>query len=345
MAIADSYRQDASSPALKIHGASDNPGSDLHATVRALQRGLTTVLQTLATIAPSFTANPEPGLRPTFKKESPLNDHAPTVKQEPLVNEPATPIQGDAALSHKLLIAGIPTKAEDEFHHEPPSYEDSDSGSHYDSFSDEDDEIDEVAVVDHEAYQEETSDFSSVPSSQETAEPVCARPSSPVRHCRFNADDGELDDPPFKKVRSSSSVLQPEVVTHIKSEDNTQSTGQLEFEHDSESEAESQSNNHPVSEPNLHVETLHYSVHETMDCLCELVTQLGKPDGIGLSIIGTELAFSANGTGDGTVPPSFHGRSLNMTDQNKVRFAVIDLFKHYSTIMVRTERKVDVVVL
>ena len=340
-------------------GSPNSPGDDdIRATVNTMQSQISQLLQAIATIAPSSIAKPELdhldfpayGLRPTFK-------------QEPPANEPGPAMHDDAALSHKLFIAGTPPQPEDEFHHEPPSYEDddsgSDSGSDYDSesdSSDEDDQIDDVAIGAREAYQEETSDSSSAPSSQETAEPVSTPPSSPIRRRRSSVDDEELNEPPSKKVRSSSITLQPEAVRHIKSEDNTQSADQLESEydsdsatdsgseHDSETETGSQSDNHPVSEPNVHVETRHYSVREKMNCLRELVKELRKPNGVNLSITGTELT-PTNRTGKGTVPPAFHGQSLNTTDHNKVRLAVIDLFKHYSTIMVRTERKVDVVVL
>lgn len=81
-----------------------------------------------------------------------------------------------------------------------------------------------------------------------------------------------------------------------------------------------------------------------MDCLRELVKELRKSNGVNLSITGTEFT-PVNRTGKGTLSPAFHGQSLKTIDHNKVRLAVIDLFKHYSTIMVRTERKVDAVVL
>ena len=121
----------------------------------------------------------------------------------------------DAALSHKLFIAGTPPQPKDEFHHEPPSYEDDDSGSDsgsdsasdYDSPSDEDEPMNEVAIEARQAYQEETSDSSSAPSSQETAEPVSTPASSPVRRRRSDADEEELDEAPSKKVRSSSIAL------------------------------------------------------------------------------------------------------------------------------------------
>ncbi|KAH7180004.1 uncharacterized protein B0J16DRAFT_179499 [Fusarium flagelliforme] len=370
---------------LEMHGAFNytSPEPDIHATVRALIKSdLAMVLQTLATMAPSPIANPEPGaldlpsygLRPTFKKESPRNDQAPTIKQEPsanhqtsainekpLINEPAPAMHNDAALSHKLFIAGTPPLPDDDFHHDPPSYEDDDScsnsgsdlSSDYDS-SDDDEQMDEAADHVREPCQSETSDSSSAPSSQETAEVASTPPSSPIRRRRSDADDGTLDEPPSKKACSSSIAVQPDVVTHIKSEDTTQSADHLvaQYESDSASDSssgydsdESQSDEPPESETNLHIETLHYSVAGKMDCLRELVSLLRKPDGVDLSISGTELATSANGTGKGTVPSAFHGKSLKTADYGKVRVAVIDLFKHYSTIVVRSERMVDVVVL
>lgn len=263
-------------------GSSNSPGDDdIRAAVNTMQSQISLLLQAIATIAPSSIANPEPnhldlpayGLRPTFKRESPRKVQAPVVKQKPLVNEPGPAMHDDAALSHKLFIAGTPPQPEDEFHHEPPYYEGDDSGSDYESdSSDEDHQTDDVAIGAREAYKEETSDASSAPSSQETAKPVSTPPSSPIRRRHSSVDDEELAEPPSKKVRSSTITLQPEAVTHIKSEDNTQSADQLESEYDSdsatdsgseydsESETASQSGNDPVSEPNVHVETRHYSV-------------------------------------------------------------------------------------
>ncbi|CAG7561755.1 unnamed protein product [Fusarium equiseti] len=229
----------------------------------------------------------------------------------------------------------------------------------------------EVAKEDRGAYRGEASSSASAPSSQITSEAVFTPPSSAARRPLSDVDDE--DELPSKKARLLDPVLQPEILTCVTPEDHLPSDVESELDDDSleydvvvESVDESDSNDvvkieddsnlNDYAEPDSdhdsvysmatwrlrrHSETKRYTRCNQAQCRREFVTLLARSDGVDIDISGDKAAPLTDAIAQGIVPQPFNGQSLTRQARRQVTGAIDALFNYYSTVVVRSEREVD----